>query len=50
MFCVVIRVERQDEYDTGSMTSHGVECNTVEDTKVLCETNKGKANVFRLVF
>ena len=50
MFCVVIRVERQDEYDTGNMTAHGMECNTVEVTKVLCETNKGKENVFGLVF
>ena len=40
MFCVVIRVERHDEYDTGNMTAHGVECNTVENAKVLCETNK----------
>ena len=42
MFCVVIRVERHDEYDTGNMTAHGIECNAVENAKVLCETNKGK--------
>ena len=50
MFCVVIRVERHDEYDTGNMTAHGVECNTVENAKVLCETNKGKESIFWLIF
>ena len=40
--CIVLRYERQDTFIDGNLEAVGVECDSVQNNKVLCKAKGGK--------